>query len=172
MPRQSRRPNRRTRTTPPGTLRPASAGHHRLEVLHEDHPAERDRSAGRDPVAPTDHERRVLAQPASHDGVLATGAAQHRAWFGQGRGAEQRVETGDDPDPDEERRTGELGRHVARCPENPDQDGVADEHGDPEGDAEDLVQLAAADGGQRGGLGAACHTRGVGQLGIRRGDDE
>jgi hypothetical protein len=34
--------------------------------------------------------------------------------------------------------------HVARCAEDSDQDGVADENSDPEGDAEDLEELAAA----------------------------
>jgi hypothetical protein len=37
-----------------------------------------------------------------------------------------------------------MGRHVARRPEDADEDGVAEEHRDAEGDAEDPEQPASA----------------------------
>ena len=76
------------------------------------------------------------------------------------------IETADDPDADEERRTGQLGRHLARRPEDPDQDGVADEHRDAERDAEDLAQPAPAGGrDQRGSANDMIRAiGGIGQL--------
>ena len=122
--------------------------------------------AGGDPVAPAHDERRILTESASHDDVLAAGAGQHRAGFRQRDGAKQGVQTADDPDADEERRIGQLRRHIARCPEDADKDGIADEHRDPERDTEDLAQPASA--GRRDQRGCADDVigaiGGVGQL--------
>ena len=84
----------------------------------------------------------ILAQPPSHDDVLAARPGQHGARLGQGDGPQQGVEPADDPDADEERRTGQLRRHVARGPEDADQDGVADEDRDAERDAQDPLETA------------------------------
>jgi len=44
---------------------------------------------------------------------------------------------------------GQLRGYVARSAENADQDGVADQHRDSEGDAQHAVQPAPADGRNR-----------------------
>ena len=147
IPRQSSRPNRSTRATPAGTRRPAMAGQQGLEILREDHRAEGDRGAGGDPVVPADHEPGVLAETTAHEHVLAARFGHHRARFGQGDGPEQRVQTADDPHAEKERRARQPGGHVARRAEDPDQDGIADDHRDAEGDAQHLEQLAPAGGG-------------------------
>ncbi len=144
MPRQSSRPKSSTRATPAATRRPASGGQQRLEVLGEDHAAERERGAEGDPVAPAHHEPGVAAQSPDDEHVLPAGAGHHRAGLGQGDGAEQGVETADHPHADEERRMGQPGRDFARSAEDPDDDGTADQHRDAEGDAEHLAQPAPA----------------------------
>ena len=62
--------------------------------------------------------------------------------MGAARG-EQGVDPADQPEPEEEGRRGETGGYFARCPENADEDGVSDQRGDSEGDAEDLEEAAA-----------------------------
>jgi hypothetical protein len=63
-------------------------------------------------------------------------------------------------------------RHVTRRPEDPDQDGVADEHRDAKGDAEDLAESAPAGGRDQPGCpdDVIRAIGGVGQLEVRRGD--
>ncbi len=151
IPRQRSRPNRSTRATPAGTRRPAMAGTRASRYSVKTIAPRDGRGAGGDPVVPADHESRVLAETSAHEHVLATRFGHHRARFGHGYRPEQRVETADDPHAEEERRARQPLGHVARRAEDADQDGVADDHGDTEGDAQHLEQLAPAGGSDQGG---------------------
>jgi hypothetical protein len=111
-----------------------------------------------------------LAQSSADDHVLAGGLGEHRAGLSEGGGPDQGVETADDPDSDEERGMGQLGRHLTGRPENADQNGVADQHRHAEREAEDPVQPASARGGDgsRPIEGLINAIGGFGQLKVRR----
>jgi hypothetical protein len=130
-----------------GRAVPVERGHQRLEVLGEDHATERDRPAGRDPVAPADDESGILAQAAPHEWVLPPRPGDHRPRLRQRNGAEQRVQASQRPGADEERLAGQARRHLPGGSEDADDDGVADEDRDAEGDAQNLQQLAVPGGG-------------------------
>jgi hypothetical protein len=149
---------------------PGQRRQQRLEVLGEDHSAECDRGAEREPVAPAHDKPRIPAESPAHEYVLAAGPGDHRAGLRQGDGPEQGIETANHPDADEKRRTGQLSRYLTRRAEDPDDDGTADEHRDAEGDAEDPAQRAPA--GRRDQTGcpgdATEAIGGIGQLEVLR----
>ena len=108
--------------------------------------------AGREPVAPTNREARVVTERAPGVDILATGDRQHGAEFGQREGAEQRVDPSDDPDTEEPEGTGQLFGDIAGGPQDADADRVPDDDGEPEGNAQDLKKVAPRGGGGGGGL--------------------
>lgn len=79
-----------------------------------------------------------------NDRVLRPRAPDHRAGFGERDRAEQGIDAADHPGGEEEPGRRQMAGDLARGAEDADTDRVADEDGEAERDAEDLVELAAA----------------------------
>ena len=94
------------------------------------------------PVAPADDEAGVVADSAPGEIVLAAAARNRGAEFGQGRCADERVESTDDPNAKEEINVGQPLRDVAGRADDTRGNGVADGRGDAEPHAENFKKPA------------------------------
>src|SRR5208282_1734257 len=74
--------------------------------------------------------------------VLAAGARHHRAELGKLHRADERVQSAGEPHAQEESRVRQIARHFARGPQNSRGNAVSDGDGNPEGDAEHLMEPA------------------------------
>jgi hypothetical protein len=102
-------------------------------------------------------------EAAADEHVLAPGPGNHGAQLGHGERAHQGVQPAGQPEQQEDHGIGQVGGDLARGPENADADGVADDDGDAERDAEDLQETRSslAIGCRHGGLSV---RRGVSSL--------
>src|SRR3989442_1184309 len=100
-------------------------------------------AAGGDPVAPTDDKTGVVAERMADEDVLSAGFRHESPQLGKRVGAEEGVETADDPDGEKEPEGRQVGGDVARRAQNARGDGVADDHGQTKGQAENSEKAAA-----------------------------
>jgi len=110
-------------------------------------------TAGGKPVAPSNDEAGVVAEPATGKIVLAAAPGNRRAELRDRRSAEERVQSSGDPNTDKHPRIGKSLRNFAGRSNDSGSDSVADGRSHAEPYAEDLEQAAAASRGNGANFG-------------------
>ena len=99
-------------------------------------------AAGRDPVAPADDESGVIAEGVADKNILAARFRHQGPQLRERVGAQESVEAADDPDREKEPEGRQVRGNFARRPQNARGDGVADDHGQTKGQAENSEKAA------------------------------
>ncbi len=94
------------------------------------------------PIGPADRESNRVAEGVSRVDVVPALFRQHRAELGEAHGADQRIQTADDPDEQHRRRRRQLAGDQPRRPQDTDPERAADDDGEAEAEAEHAPEAA------------------------------